>query len=142
MANPHPKTDHLKATQFRKGSKEAANAGRNGAKKSTEVRRQKKTFKAIAESILGKPLREGEVQDFDSITDIAGKNLDTMTAIVAVQVKKALDGDLPSVVFLRDTIGEKPVERVEVSSDVKEAEAAIDEQIKAWKAERGEAEGA
>ena len=77
---------------------EARKRGRNGGIKSGEARREKKLFKEAIEKKLGKSL--------DSMIDS--------------MIKQANKGNVQAITFLRDTIGEKPTDKVEagVNSDV------------------------
>lgn len=54
MANPNPKTDHLKATQFKPGDagKEQANIHRMGGIASGKARRKKASLKRCAERVM------------------------------------------------------------------------------------------
>lgn len=70
---------------------EAKKRGRNGGIKSGEVRRERKKFK---EAFLA-ALETGNTQD----------------NIVTAVFEKALAGDLKAVELIRDTIGEKPVDK-------------------------------
>lgn len=80
--------------------KEARERGRAGGIKSGEAKREKKLFKEAIEKKLGKSL--------DSIVD--------------AMIKKASTGDVSASVFLRDTIGEKPTDKVEGSISVEKLE--------------------
>lgn len=77
---------------------EARELGRKGGVKSGEVRREKKLFKEAIEKKLG-------------------KSLDSMVDSMIEQAKK---GNVQAITFLRDTIGEKPTDKVEadVNQDV------------------------
>ena len=77
-------------------NEELKQRGSNGGIKSGEVRREKKLFKEAIEKKLGASLDE----IIDSLID------------------KAKTGDVNSSVFLRDTIGEKPTDKVEGSLNV------------------------
>ena len=68
-------------------------------KKSAEVRRARKSFR---ESFT-KELEEGKTQE----------------EIVKAIIDKALKGDIQSAIFIRDTIGEKPTDKVEQSGEQK-----------------------
>lgn len=83
-----------------------------GGKASVEARRKKKLMKETAESILSMPMGEGEFKSVDELNNYLackGKNLSIQELIVLQQVKKALDGDLKAAEFLRDLVGEKPL---------------------------------
>ena len=57
-------------------------------------------------------------------------------SILAI-AKKARKGDVYAMQFLRDTAGEKPVERVEVNADVAKAASEIADMVRKAK-ERGD----
>ena len=71
------------------------------------------------------------LSDFQRVIDVDGQrvkmpaNLTVAHAALLVQAKKAMGGDARALQFLRDTAGEQPVERVEVSGDVAAAAADI-----------------
>ena len=71
---------------------------RKGGIRSGEVRREKKLFKEAIEKKLG--------QSLDSMVD--------------AMINQAKNGNVQAITFLRDTIGEKPTDKVEaeVNTDV------------------------
>lgn len=77
---------------------EAREMGRKGGIKSGEARREKKLFKEAIEKQLG--------QSIDSM--------------ITSMIEQANKGNVQAITFLRDTIGEKPTDKVEaeVNSDV------------------------
>lgn len=82
---------------------EARENGKKGGKKSGESRRRKKLIKECLEVLLE---REIETDDGE------------MTGAEAMAVKAfrmALDGDLSAWTLVRDTVGQKPVDKVMVS---------------------------
>ena len=89
-------------TRFKAGKKQAEIA-RQGAIASTAVRREKRTMREIAEIILAK-----NVTTSDGV--VTGKY-----AVLAKVIDKALKGDLQAAAFIRDTIGEKPTDKQEVT---------------------------
>ena len=97
------------------------------------ARRKKRNMQQFAEIILGMAMKNGEVhtvEDIQSIADLKGKNLTVDQAIILKQVEKALKGDLKSAEFVRDTSGQKPVEKVaDVTNDTDELKNIL-EQIK------------
>ena len=70
---------------------EAKKRGRNGGIKSGEARREKKLFKEAIEKQLG--------QSIDSM--------------ISSMIDQAQKGNVQAITFLRDTIGEKPSDKVE-----------------------------
>lgn len=82
---------------------------------SGEARRRKRDIRLALEALLEK--------------DISDKNGNTMTtteAIALKQVEKALKGDTKAFEVVRDTIGQKPTDKVELSID-DESAREIDE---------------
>jgi hypothetical protein len=82
-----------------------------GGKKSGEARRQKKMLREAFEDLLNKDFK-------------IGKNGETVTGAerLAMEVfKKALNGDLKAFELVRDTAGQKPIEKVvlaDIDNDV------------------------
>ena len=63
-------------------------------------------------------MQSGDRADLDKITSIAdlhGKNLSVEEGIVLRQAMKALQGDRFAAEFMRDTAGEKPVEKQDLN---------------------------
>ena len=83
-----------------RSSEEVREMGRKGGIKSGEARREKKLFKEAIEKKLGKSI--------DSMIDS--------------MIDQANRGNVQAITFLRDTIGEKPTDKVEASVDVKKLE--------------------
>jgi hypothetical protein len=69
---------------------------------SGESRRRKKLLREALEELL-----EREYYDKD------GNSADGTTVLATKVFKKAMDGDLRAFELIRDTVGQKPVERVE-----------------------------
>ena len=98
--------------------RKAKNSG-NGGKARGEQKKRQKTFREALETLLSK-----------EVVDKNGDKYDLLTAISAKQVEKASKGDTKAFEVIRDTIGQKPVERVEITEwDTKiagEIEAYVD----------------
>lgn len=73
-----------------------------GGRKSGESRRRKKLMREAFEELLSRDYH-----------DQAGNVLDGTSALAAKVFKQAMDGDLKAFEIIRDTTGQKPVERVE-----------------------------
>lgn len=105
--------------QNKKSPEERSRIARMGQIASTEAKRRKKTFREAMEAILEK-----------EVIDKNGNKVDLLTAISAKQIEKAGKGDTKAFEVIRDTIGQKPVERVEITEwDTKiagEIEAYVD----------------
>ena len=90
--------------QSKKSPEERSKIAKMGGIASGEAKRRKKTFREAMEALL-----EKEVLDKD------GNKIDLLTSISAKQIEKANKGDTKAFEVIRDTIGQKPVERVEIS---------------------------
>ena len=105
--------------QSEKSPEERSRIARMGQIASTEAKRRKKTFREAMEAILEK-----------EVLDKNGNKIDLLTAISAKQIEKAGKGNTKAFEVIRDTIGQKPVERVEITEwDTKiagEIEAYVD----------------
>lgn len=73
-----------------------------GGKASGEARRRKKLMREAFEELLSREYHDRE-----------GNKLDGTSALAAKVFKQAMDGDLKAFEIIRDTTGQKPVERVE-----------------------------
>ena len=87
--------------------KERKDLARKAGKKSGEARRAKKTMREMLEMLLEKQIEN---------PDEKGKKQTTLEAISVSLIQKALLGNVKAFEVLRDTIGQKPVEKVEVNN--------------------------
>lgn len=102
-------------------SEEAREAGKKGGRRSAQVRRERKTMRQELEYLLT-----------EEIHDKNGKAMNTQKALGTSLIKAALNGSVQAFIAIRDTIGEKPVEKVDVqAADFTALEAA-------YKAMKGE----
>lgn len=103
MAQSKAQLDNLKkgkATRFTSGEK-AVKSGSKGGKKSGEAKRRKKLLKECFDELLE---REWENRNGEKAT---GSEVLSLTVF-----KKAMAGDLKAFELLRDTAGQKPIEKV------------------------------
>lgn len=89
---------------------------RAGGKASGEARRKKKLMREAFEELLSRDYH-----------DHAGNVLDGTSALAAKVFKQAMDGDLKAFEIIRDTVGQKPVEKIEVDTIDPQARAEMDE---------------
>lgn len=90
--------------QFRSGE-EAARNGAKGGKASGEARRQKRDLRRALEALLDKNM--GKNKD--------GEDVSGAEALALKQFEKALKGDTRAFEVIRDTAGQKPVEKVMIA---------------------------
>lgn len=86
-------------------SSEARENGKKGAKKSAEARRARKTLKEELLLLL--------------------ESGNTQNKISLALVEKALKGDIKAFEVIRDTIGEKPTDKQEITGDIKTTNPVI-----------------
>lgn len=111
-------------TRFKTG-KQQVDIARQGGIASGIAKREKRTMREIAEIILSK-----DVMTSDGV--VTGKY-----AVLAKVIEKALKGDLQAATFIRDTIGEKPTDKQEITGNLgvkkvfvtKEEQAEVEEHI-------------
>lgn len=82
----------------------AREIGSKGGKASVEARRRKKDLRLALEMLLEKDFK-----------DKNGNTISGTEAITAKLFEKAMRGDVRAFETLRDTVGQKPVEKVEVA---------------------------
>ena len=92
--------DNLIPTNKR-SKEEARRLGAKGGRKSGEVRRQKKLLKDCLDELLQ---REWENRQ--------GEKMSGSEAISVAVFKKALAGDMKAFEIVRDTSGQKPIEKI------------------------------
>lgn len=91
-------------------NEEAKKRGAVGGKKSGVARAKKRAMAETMEIILTMPLKDGMVDDIESVTsnaEIEKRNVTVQDAIIAAQAKKAMKGDTRAAEFIRDLIGAK-----------------------------------
>lgn len=107
-------------TQFKSG-REAVENGRKGGKASGVAKRQKKSMEQSLQILLNLAVSDSTLVDpeeQDSFNKMKSKNLTVQDKILVEVIKKALKGDLKAIEFLRDTSGQKPVDKKNVKQDV------------------------
>ena len=131
----HIGTANLKPVRTKKEAKER---GHKGGIASGEARRMKITFKDRIKWLMELPMGEGRVTkdaDIKNIRLIPAANLTAIDQIIVAQFQKAAKGDTEAAEFIRDTIGEKPKEKIEMKSDIKneaieKVEALVNQELK------------
>ena len=96
--------DNLKPLSTEK----AREIGSKGGKASAEARRKKRDLRLALEVLLESNIKK---------KNLSGKEQDMSVAdaISLEQVKKALDGDSKAFEIVRDSSGQKPVEKIQVA---------------------------
>lgn len=100
---------------------EARERGRRGGIASGEARRRKKTMRETLEAVLAMQVGDGKSTDIEAITKFAqlkGKNITVQEAMIIAQAQKALKGDLAALQFIRDTMGQKPTDNMNLVAEM------------------------
>lgn len=106
------------------GKKRASECGKKAGKASGEAKRRKKLMRENLEILCQLPAKGGRATDVESIKNFAelkGKNITVEQAMLIAQIKKALAGDTTALTFIRDTMGQKPVDEKKVETNSTEA---------------------
>ena len=96
---------------------EAKKNGQLGGIASGKARRERKAMKETLETLLSMPLKNGQEADLDEIQSLAatkGKNITVQEAIMLAQIQKAMKGDTKAAEYVRDTIGQKPDNKMNI----------------------------
>lgn len=104
---------------FAKMSKEECSKwGKIGAAKTAETKRRKKELRETLEVLLDLSVKNGKSTDVENVKSFAaikGKNITVNQALMVTLVNKGLHGDLQAIAMIRDTLGQKPTEKVEAT---------------------------
>lgn len=98
-----------------------AENGRKGGIASGITKRRKKAMKEAIEVFLAMPIKGGKSADIEAIKsfgDIKGKNINVQEAMLISILQKALKGNVQAAEFIRDTVGENPVNKVDMDVTV------------------------
>ena len=102
-----------------RSKEEVRELGKKGGIASGEARREKKAMKEQIKLLLSLPLKEPKARKKLEALGIDTDNIDNQMAMVISIWNKALKGDVQAFNTLRDTVGEKPVEEVEITGKSK-----------------------
>lgn len=95
-----------------------------GGKATAEVHRKKRALKEILDAMLALPatvdiLTDTELTEYaQEAAQAAGEKLTAYDAIAIAQIFKAARGDVDAARWVRDSAGDKPVEKAQVVADV------------------------
>lgn len=107
--------------QSERTKSEQRKIARKGGIASGKARREKKLMRETLDVLLSMPIKNGKLANVDDIRSFAaikGKNISVQEAIMIAQVQKAMKGDTKAAEYVRDTIGQKPVDNVIMGGEV------------------------
>ena len=91
---------------------EARTRGKNGGIKSGESRRNKKTMRETLENALKIELSTEKLEELGADISLMSGDNSVLSAIIASTIREAINGDTKAIQFVRDSIGEKPVDEL------------------------------
>lgn len=94
--------------------KELKNMAKKGGKKSGQVRRQRKQLKDLFLSMLSTPIPKDELKEKITSMGLDNEEKNYNTLLGMTTLNEALKGNMRAVELIRDTIGEKPKDELEI----------------------------
>lgn len=85
-----------------------------GGQASGETRRRKKTLREQMEMLLSLPVQDEQTRDFIESLGIQPDEVNNALAITLSMYQEALKGNTKAFELIRDTIGEKPTDRLQI----------------------------
>lgn len=85
-----------------------------GGKASGEARRRERTLRNTLEKLLSLPIQDEATRDFIRALGFNDEELDNKTALNVSMYQEALKGNTKAFELIRDTIGEKPTDRLQI----------------------------
>lgn len=98
-------------------TKEQREITSKGGKKSGQVRAEKKKFKELFNDFLSRPVEKEEIKQKLKEFGFSDSELTNKNAMMLAQYNKALTGDTSAFTAVRDTLGEKPTDKLEIGQD-------------------------
>lgn len=104
-------------------TEEAREIGRKGGVKSGEIRKKRKMMKEQISLLLSLPFPDvrdktgKKIRTIFQQLGIDDENIDNQMAIIIAMWQQALKGNYKAFNTLRDTIGEKPTDKLEFTQD-------------------------
>ena len=95
-----------------------AECGRKGGLAKREATRRRKEMRETLGILLDMPMKKGRIYTAEEIkcfADLNGKNITIDQAMMVKLIQKALKGDINAIAMVRDTIGEKPAEKIDAT---------------------------
>lgn len=115
------KGNHSQLTPFKKGDPRAKECALKSAKKRSENYAKRRAIKEDLDVLLKLTIKKGELASVDdvlSLEEAQDMNVSVQTAMDIAMVQRALLGDTQAYLAIRDTIGEKPSDKVELDQSL------------------------
>ena len=92
---------------------------KKGGKKSGEVRKQRKNAKELLERLLSTNMTDDMIADvLGGSKDLLGDDKTAYNVMLTKMLQVACAGDTKAFVALRDTVGDKPADKQEITADI------------------------
>lgn len=99
-------------------TEEAREKGKKGGLKSAEARRKKKTFQEVFSAIMQMEIEPTEDSAAELCKKFSKYSLTYQDAIALMITQKAAGGNLSAAEYIRDTLGEKPTEKISTDTEL------------------------
>ena len=112
-------TEYLKP--FKKGDPRCNEMREKGLEVRRQNMGQRRKIREDLDNLLTIALKTGSVKTGDDVMNLEEAqemNLPVQTAINIAMIKRALMGDVQAAQYIRDTVGEKPSDKVEVDQSL------------------------
>ena len=106
---------------LKKGDARTKEIQRKGVEAHSRACAERRKMKEELNTLLKISLRRGDIIDADDVLSLeeADKaNISVQTAINIAMIKRAIMGDVQAAQYLRDTVGEKPTDKVELDQSL------------------------
>jgi len=106
---------------FHKGDPRAKEMQLKGAEKRRQMNAERRAMKEDLNVLLKLTLKKGDLASVDdvlSLEEAQTKNVTVQQAMNIAMVQRALLGDVQAMQFIRDTLGEKPSDKVELDQNL------------------------
>lgn len=105
---------------------------KKGGKASAESRKRRKTAKEIAQTILSTQLNAAQIEEIlDGAKDLIGEDKSAYAVMIAKMVQEANRGNVQAFTAVRDTAGDKPTDKQEVTAAVTAGDVALMDKVAA-----------
>ncbi len=99
-------------------SEQLRERARKGGKASAKAKRERKKIKEQMELLLSLPNKDAETKKKLKAMGIDIDNIDNQMAMVLSMYQKAISGDVQAATFIRDSLGEKPDNKVNLDMNL------------------------
>ena len=113
-----------------RSTEEVREIAARGGRKSGETRRKRRTAKEIARTILQTDLSAEQVEEvLDGARGLIGDDASAYSVMIAKMVQEGLRGNVQAFTAVRDTAGDKPTDKQEVTAAVTAGDVALLEKV-------------